>query len=551
MVIIAAVVFLLCLAESALLTRSVRAFAVRNGWVTPATSGRHIHARPIPRLGGVAIYAAFIIGLAAVLLVASQFYRMTISGWHAYGLLWPATLIFFLGLWDDIRPLNAKIKFSVQAMAAILLYAEGFRVHYFYLVAGKNPLYPVLSFGLTILWVLWITNAFNLIDGMDGLAAGSALFSTAAVFAVSIALSNGLEALITAALAGAILGFLRYNFNPASIFLGDCGSLFIGFTLSAVALTGSQKAPTLVAVAIPVLAFGLPLLDVGLAVARRFLRGKPLFEPDADHIHHKLLKRGLSQRDAVLVLYGVSAVLAMLSLLLLSPFGYKWGVVAVILAGGMFLGMHELRYHELSELRRVCLRFMRQRKIIANNLRIVQAVEVLGHCNSMAEICMALTEALEPAGYSGIAFQSNELSQYPSSLMTPMVETTNGEFAYSWTDGDMGDYPWRLSLELVNSRGEDYGTFSIVRCSYDNPILIDGHVFATSYKFTTAIADAVERSVSEMCRLMKKHGQGLSSSQADAEVLGVQPDVLSPVTPAARTHEGRDQSGVINQYGSD
>ncbi|SRR5579884_703046 len=550
MVIVAAAVFFFCLAESVLLTQSVREFAVRNGWVIPATSRRHIHARPIPRLGGVAIYASFIIGLATVLLIANQFFPTTISGWHAYGLLWPATLIFFLGLWDDIRPLNAKVKFSVQAIAAMLLYAEGFRVNYLYLVAGSSPLYPILSFGLTILWVLWITNAFNLIDGMDGLAAGSALFSTAAVFAVSIALGNGLEALITAALAGAILGFLRYNFNPASIFLGDCGSLFIGFILSAVALTGSQKAPTLVAVSIPVLAFGLPLLDVGLTVARRFLRGKPLFEPDADHIHHKLLKRGLSHRHAVLVLYGVSAMLAMLSLLLLSPFGYKWGVVAVVLAVGIFLGLHELRYHEISELRRVCLRFMRQRKIIANNLRIIHAVDALGHCKSMAEICMTLTEALEPAGYSGIAFECKELVQYPSSLMTPMLGTPTGEFVYSWTDGDIGEYPWRLTLELVNSRGEDYGSFSIVRCSYDNPILIDGHVFATSYRFTTAIADALERSISEMCRLVERHGRRLGSSQADAEVLGVEPDVISPVPPARRD-DRRERSNAINQFGSD
>jgi len=522
-------IFLACLIASLLLTRFVRNMAVTNGWVAEANSRRHIHRLAIPRLGGIGIYLAFVVGLAAVASVSSFLQAEANSGWHLYGLLWPATLIFLLGLWDDVWPVNARVKFTVQAIAAVLLYAEGFRIRYFYLLAGDNPLYPVVSLGLTILWVLWITNAFNLIDGMDGLSAGSALFSTAVVFIVSIALGNGFEALITAALAGAILGFLRYNFNPASIFLGDCGSLFIGFTLSAVALAGSQKAPTLIAVAIPVLAFGLPILDVVLAVARRFLRGKPLFEPDADHIHHKLLKRGLSHRHAVLVLYGVSAVFAMLSLLLLSPFGYKWGVVLVVVAGGAFLGLHELRYHEVSELRRVCLRFARQRQIIANNLRIIHAVESLDHCKSMAEICMTLTEALEPAGYSGIAFKSGELSQYPSSLMTPMVETTDGEFVYSWIDGDPGKYPWRLSLELVNTRGEDYGNFSIVRCSYDDPILIDGHVFAASYRFTMAIADAVERSISEMSRLVKKHGQRLSTSPADAEVLGVEPDVIRPI----------------------
>ena len=164
---------------------------------------------------------------------------------------------------------------------------------------------------------------------------------------------------------------------------------------------------------------------------------------------------------------------------------------------------------------------------------------------------MALTEALEPAGYSGIAFECDELVQYPSSLMTPMLGTPKGEFVYSWTDGDIGSYPWRLSLELVNSRGENCGTFSIVRCSYDNPILIDGHVFATSYKFTTAIADAMERSISEMCRLMEKHGQRLAASQADAQVMGVEPDLIPPVPPGARRNDRRERSEMINQFGSD
>src|SRR4051812_10527930 len=206
MAIISCAVFFLSLAVSVLLTLAVRYLAITNGWVTPATSRRHIHEVAIPRMGGVAIYLAFVIGVATVVSLSNLIHANAISGWHVYGLLWPATLIFFLGLCDDFRPLNARVKFAVQAIAAILLYAEGYRVNYFYLLAGSNPLHPVLSFGLTILWVLWITNAFNLIDGMDGLAAGSALFSTLAVFIVSFVLGNGLEALITAAIAGAILG---------------------------------------------------------------------------------------------------------------------------------------------------------------------------------------------------------------------------------------------------------------------------------------------------------------------------------------------------------
>ncbi len=490
-------IFLVCLALSLVFTRWVRDTAISQGWVADATSRRHIHRRPIPRLGGVAIYLAVLIGLAAALAIAPPLQKGVSSGWNIFGLFWPVTLVFLLGLCDDINSVNARWKFGVQALAAALLYAEGYRVDYLYLVAGNNPLYPVISFALTILWVLWITNAFNLIDGMDGLAAGSALFSTAVVFIVSVALGNAVCALITAALAGAILGFLRFNFNPASIFLGDSGSLFIGFVLSAVALAGSQKAPTLIAVAIPVLAFGLPLLDVVLAVARRFLRGRPLFEPDADHIHHKLLKRGLSHRSSVLVLYGVSASFALLSLLLLSPFGYKWGVVAIVGAAGAFIGLHELRYHEFAEIQHLFRRLFRQRQTIGNNLRLIHAVEAIAVCTSISEICMAVTEALEPVGFDAILLNCHELNRHDSSLLIPMVQNKDGELVYSWTDADPTTCPWRLSLQLVTSNGLDYGTLSIVREYYEKPILLDGHVFGAS-KLTTALADAFERAVSTM-----------------------------------------------------
>src|SRR6202023_4148786 len=165
---------------------------------------------------------------------------------------------------------------------------------------------------ITVLWVIGITNAFNLIDGLDGLAAGSALFSTLVVFVVAIFSGSSLVSLLTIALAGAILGFLRFNFNPATIFLGDCGSLFIGFILSALALEGAtQKAPTVIAVAIPVVSFGLPILETTLSILRRLISGRPVFTADREHIHHKLLQHGLTHRQVVIVLYGVSAVFAL------------------------------------------------------------------------------------------------------------------------------------------------------------------------------------------------------------------------------------------------
>src|SRR5207302_3296486 len=191
------------------------------------------------------------------------------------------TLILLLGVYDDLRGANAYLKFGVQSCAALLLYINGLRVHHFDLFSSSHILRTTIGLPLTVFWVLLITNAFNLIDGLDGLAAGSAFFSTIVMFVISLFRENAIVSIMTIVLAGAILGFLRYNSNPASIFLGDSGSLFVGFMLSALALAGSQKATAMVAVAIPVVALGLPILDVALAVARRVIGAKPLF--DGDH----------------------------------------------------------------------------------------------------------------------------------------------------------------------------------------------------------------------------------------------------------------------------
>jgi UDP-GlcNAc:undecaprenyl-phosphate GlcNAc-1-phosphate transferase len=215
--------------------------------------------------------------------------------------------------------------------------------------------------------VLLITNAFNLLDGLDGLAGGSALFSSFVVFVVAVTTGDTLAEVVTISLAGAIVGFLRYNFNPATIFLGDCGSLLIGFVLSAVSLAGSEKTSTVVAVAIPVVSFGLPILDTCMAVLRRFLNGKSLFRPDDEHIHHKLLKRGLSHKQAVVVLYAVSASFALVSLPLLSPKSSTVAVVLSVVGLGVFFGLQHLGYREVDELRRVARRTWAQKTIISNS----------------------------------------------------------------------------------------------------------------------------------------------------------------------------------------
>jgi len=304
---------------SFILTKFVRDIAVRRGWVAAPTQERHLHDHSLPRLGGSAIVLSFSLATAVALGVGrfATHPHLNFSLRPLQTILPPAILIFFLGIYDDVRGASPYLKFFVQALAGAMLFAGGLRILDLPVLFGTHQFSWYTGLPLTILWVVAITNAFNLIDGLDGLAAGSALFSTLVVFVIALLGNLSLISLISLALAGAILGFLRYNFNPATIFLGDCGSLFIGFMLSALALYGAQKAPTIIAVAIPVVSFGLPILETSLSVVRRLISGRPIFTADREHIHHKLLQRGMSHRQVVIVLYGVSALFALLSLFLL------------------------------------------------------------------------------------------------------------------------------------------------------------------------------------------------------------------------------------------
>src|SRR6202044_793185 len=254
----------------------------------------------------------------------------------------------------------------------------------------------------------------NLIDGLDGLAAGSALFSTLVVFVVSLFSGSPLVSLMALALAGSILGFLRFNFNPATIFLGDCGSLFIGFMLSALALRGTEKAPTIIAVAIPVVSFGLPILETALSVLRRVISGRPIFTGDREHIHHKLLQHGLTHRQVVILLYGVSAVFAMLSLFLLWPTGSSLGLVLSVLGIGIWIGVQHLGYLEFGELARVAHRTLDQRQIFINNLSIPRASEELKVARDYEQVRRILVAAFSNNDFDGFELK---LDMMPAARM--------------------------------------------------------------------------------------------------------------------------------------
>ena len=491
------VVFVGAILLSFILTRTVRNVASARGWVSAPSLPRHIHTASIPRLGGIAIFLAF--AVVAVVLAASPTLRGADPKFSVRTILFiliPGALVFLLGLYDDLRPVKPHVKFAIQAVAATILFFGGFRVFQLPLLFGSHSL-GWLALPLTILWVLWITNAFNLLDGVDGLAAGSSLFSTMTVFVVSMVSGDLLVSSLTLALAGAILGFLRFNFNPATIFLGDSGSLFIGFMLSALALAGAQKTPTIVAVAIPVVSFGLPVLETVLSVLRRFLSGEPLFAADRGHIHHKLLERGFSQQQVVWILYVVSAACGLLSLFLLYPSGPTVGVVLFVIGVGIWVGVQHLGYHEFNELRRVASRTMEQKRIIVNNLAIRRATRALSKAQSFDEIREALHDAFRNNDFDGYRLQLDPAAGRrsvsihagsPKQASLPKIAWT--KYAAGALTGERGP-EWKLTLELAANTKRKVGSLLLHREYSGRPLLIDINLLFSG--FNVALADACDR----------------------------------------------------------
>lgn len=312
---------------------------------------RKIHPSPIPRVGGVAVFLGFAAGLTfaafAVGYVAIA-QQERLGYWSILAVAAAAMLI--LGLVDDIRPVSFQWKFVFQALAASTVWAAGFRVEILGIPFVPDPVHlGWLSLPLTVLWIVGITNAFNLIDGLDGLAAGTALITTTVV--AILALHGGRIAVsaVSVALVGALVGFLRYNFVPARIFLGDSGSMFLGFSIAVISIHGNQKNVTAVAVFTPLLVMGYPILDTGMAIARRLYsigadsagRGGVryvarnayrVFLPDRGHLHHRLLEAGMSHRRAVLSLYCCALALAAAALVLVVTNSL---IVAIVLAGSL------------------------------------------------------------------------------------------------------------------------------------------------------------------------------------------------------------------------
>lgn len=515
-------IFFLSLLFAFVLTRSVRDFATAHGWVAPPTQDRQIHSRPLPRLGGVAIFISFSLSVAiAVALVwHNPRWQSAFASKTLLTILGPASLVFLLGVYDDIHGVGPYFKFSVQAIAASMLFAGGLRIVDIPVLFGHHSLPWFAGLPFTVLWVLAITNAFNLIDGLDGLAAGSALFSTLVAFVVALLNGPSLVTVMTIALAGAILGFLRYNFNPATIFLGDSGSLFIGFLLSAVALEGAQKAPTIVAVAIPVVSFGLPILETSLSIIRRLISGRPVFTADREHIHHKLMQHGMTHRQVVILLYGVSAIFALLSLFLLWPTGSSLGLVLAVLGIGVWIGVQHLGYLEFGELARVAQRTLDQRQIVINNLAIRRATEELKVASDYEQVRRILLAAFGSNDFDGFEMKARLLPGENVSLApSDLSPVRRAEIALHWNKHGGLKSPddsavWTLALHLVSTSNRRRGTLLVYRGYSPRDLQLDINLLTAA--FPTALADALDRTLSPGAQIIQlpEQDSGLIAAQA-------------------------------------
>ncbi|HUL59759.1 MAG TPA: MraY family glycosyltransferase [Anaeromyxobacteraceae bacterium] len=458
----AAVAFLASTLIAAVLTPAVRNLAHRLGWLDHALTSRKIHGKPIPRLGGIAIVAAFYAPLVALLFVnsdvGSRFYAEPRA---VFGLFAGGLAIAALGLYDDLKGCGARMKFAVQFSIAAGLYALGFRIDTIANPFGAPFHLGVLAVPFTLLWIAGVINAMNLLDGLDGLAGGVALAAVTTTFAIAALRTQPLMILFTAALGGAIVGFLFYNFNPASIFMGDSGSMFLGFVLAATSIQTSQKSPTMVAMIVPIVALGVPIADTLLAMARRAARGAPLFSADRGHIHHRLLDLGLTHRQTVLVLYGASCILGVAALVLTTANSHQAALLLVAVSGVAFVALRRLGFMRLS-MTEAAAALGQRRRNLKTRAAIRRVGEALRRCDRLDDLWDAVRGFGPLLGATGVDFHvgragvswSSDPGSGPAAfrarygLLAERPGDDHLEFA--WTDGRTGvDRDTEIAIELL------------------------------------------------------------------------------------------------------
>lgn len=449
------VAFLTALFISFIITPVVRKVALKFNIIDIPYSQRKIHQKAIPRLGGLAIVFAFYIPITWLF-----FYEKSISNLylhdikHVIGLYIGGLIITLLGIYDDIKGTNHRKKFAVQFLVALLMYYLGYKIKLLSNPFGQTINLGVFDSVISILWIVGVINAVNLIDGLDGLASGVTFFAVVTTFIIASFNNNPLVALFCATLGGAVLGFLYYNFNPASIFMGDTGSLFLGFILSIITIKGSYKGPATVAFLIPLLSLGLPLMDTLVAMIRRYIRGTSIFSADREHLHHKLLALGLSQRKAVLILYGVCILFSLSAIGIIAASSKQTAILLLLLGIIIFIILRKLYYNDIIELAKSIKNGHDYKKISYEKvLKLISYHNILASSQSIEQLWNNLTNINKFLDFSELrlTLQGEGTQENPNKIFI-----WNREYGIP-----NRKYSYELSLPLENER-ENFGELTVV-----------------------------------------------------------------------------------------
>jgi UDP-GlcNAc:undecaprenyl-phosphate GlcNAc-1-phosphate transferase len=337
------ILFLIALVTSVLMTPVWRWVAARLG-IVDRPGPRKIHAESIPYLGGVSFHLSLIAVIAAILLFFPSYWSREFTT-----LIIGASMVLLLGLYDDVRGASATLKFPLQILIALFMYWGGYRISSLsnpFDLAGGGLSLSFIGLPATLFWYVALMNAVNLIDGADGLAGGVVAIASGSLFMIGYSEGSTAVCVLALTLAGSTIGFLLYNFPPASVFMGDTGSLLLGFLIASAGVLGSTKSNTVVAMAVPLIALGVTLLDTALAFFRRLRKGQHPFRADQHHIHHRLLRLGLTPRQVVLIIYYCSLLFSLVAYLL-SRIDTRYGIFTIIiLLLGVVMGLRILHFVE-------------------------------------------------------------------------------------------------------------------------------------------------------------------------------------------------------------
>lgn len=420
---------------------------------------RKIHSHVVPRIGGLSILIANILGLFLIMLLGTDISALLDFTPAVFSLWLGGFVVFGIGFWDDFRRKDARIKLIIQILAASIAFYGGVAI----VPADILGWIPGINSGLgayllTVFWFVLLINAMNLIDGLDGLAAGIALFVCLVLSVLQVLSKDYLMALYFITLAGSIAGFLVYNFNPATIFMGDGGSYYLGYMIAGLSILGSVKSEVGVTLTFPLLAMGVPVFDTLFAPVRRILVGRKPFQPDRHHLHHKLMSIGLTSKRAVLVLYAITAVLCVLALVMVNVQDEEAGLLLVLMCAGVFLLLNGLGYFRYVDREKINS-WLRDVGFVTglhrDRRRFLDFQIKISRCRRADELWQVISDGLEMLDfdYGEMRFEEKESGE-------------NANFIWNRQDKDLdmsSDGLFKLELPLQCQGGRSFGNLWLVK----------------------------------------------------------------------------------------